>query len=167
MARPPGYHQSHGRKSNVQQTPVRIGRRGHRNHWEPRLSDLDYLRHPEELTDLARKRGASGGEPRLQGRETARAYRGLLQEGLGDLLQATPDLDARPIELALTFDDEVERLKIRDWHSNPGVRNRMIDVMDDHLYTLEQQTGQHIPHSVRDTLFDRLLSVARHRDGIR
>lgn len=134
-------------------------------HRAQRLSDLEYLRRAEELTRLARDRGETGGDPRLRGRESARAYRGLLQEHLGELLAATPDLDEHLTVAALVFEQEIERLKIRDWSHNVGVRNRMMDAMDDHLYDLEQQTGVRIPHSVRDALFEKVLSVARHRDG--
>lgn len=134
------------------------------DHRAQRLSDLEYLRRAEELTRLAREGGASGVDPRLQGREAARAYRGLLQDGVGALLQDLPDLEGHLTTAALTFDDQIEALKIRDWHSNLGVRNSMIDAIDDHLYELEQRTGRRIPHSLRDDLFEKVLSVARHRD---
>lgn len=134
------------------------------DHRAQRLGDLEYLRRAEEITRLAREHGASEGDPRLQGREAARAYRGLLQDGLGELLRDLPGLEGHLTAAALTFEEKIAALKIRDWHTNLGVRNSMIDAMDDHLYDLEQQTGQRIPHSVRDDLFEKVLSIARHRD---
>lgn len=135
------------------------------DHRAGRLADLEYLKRAQELTRLARERGQSEGDPRLQGREAAQAYRGLLEEGLSEALREVPDLAERLTTAALAFDDAVQSLKIRDWHSNQGVRNRMIDAMDDHLYELERETGQRIPHSIRDALFEKVLSVARHRDA--
>lgn len=138
------------------------------DHRAGRLADLEYLKRAQELTRLVRERAqgeGAGGDPRLQGREAAQAYRGLLEEGLSEPLREVPDLAEWLTTAALAFDDAIEGLKIRDWHSNQGVRNRMIDAMDDHLYELERETGQRIPHSIRDALFEKVLSVARHRDA--
>ncbi|GHG01357.1 DEAD/DEAH box helicase [Deinococcus piscis] len=136
------------------------------DHRAGRLADLEYLKRAQELTRMAREREqGEGGDPRLQGREAAQAYRGLLEEGLSESLSGVTDLAERLTTAALAFDDAIQGLKIRDWHSNQGVRNRMIDAMDDHLYELERETGQRIPHSIRDALFEKVLSVARHRDA--
>ncbi len=134
------------------------------DHRAQRLSDLEYLRRTEELTKLARERGEQTEDQRLRGKEAARAYLGLLQDGLQSVLNDVPNNAELMTLAALTFDQHIEQLKIRDWHTNLGVRNRMIDAMDDHLYELEQQTGKRIPHSLRDDLFEKILSVARHRD---
>ena len=135
------------------------------DHRAQRLSDLEYLRRAEDLTHQARNRSTQEGDPRLRGRESARAYLGLLQENLAGHLGERTDLDEHLTVAALIFEERIEILKIRDWHSNVGVRNRMIDAMDDHLYALEKAVGCRIPHSVRDVLFEKVLSVARHRDG--
>ena len=135
------------------------------DHRAGRLADLEYLERAEELTRLAREQATQGGDPRLQGHPAAQAYRGLLAEGLGETLAALPDLPERLTTAALAFESSINALKIRDWHSNIGVRHRMIDAMDDHLYDLERETGVRIPHSVRDALYEKVLSVARHRDA--
>ncbi|GGI84645.1 type I restriction endonuclease subunit R [Deinococcus wulumuqiensis] len=135
------------------------------DHRAGRLADLEYLQRAQELTRQARERGESESDPRLHGRETAQAYRGLLEEALGETLGELPDFAEQLTTAALTFDDSIQELKIRDWHSNQGVRHRMMDAMDDHLYELEQQAGRRIPHSLRDDLFEKILSVARHRDA--
>lgn len=135
------------------------------DHRAQRMSDLEYLQRAEELVRLAREGDSGGEDHRLQGRETARAYLGLLQDGLGQVLPGVDGLGDHLTTAALTFEEKIEALKIRDWHTNLGVRNRMIDAMDDHLYDLEQTLGTRIPHSVRDALFEKVLSVARHRDA--
>ncbi|WP_019011207.1 type I restriction endonuclease subunit R [Deinococcus aquatilis] len=135
------------------------------DHRAQRLSDLEYLRRAQELTRLAQEGGGGAGDPRLQGRDTARAYLGLLHDGLGETLKDVPALDEHLTTAALAFDGHIERLKIRDWHTNQGVRNTMIDAMDDHLYDLERQLECRIPHTLRDAVFEKVLSVARHRDG--
>lgn len=135
------------------------------DHRAGRLADLDYLHRAEELTRLARERGHSEADPRLRGREAAQAYRGLLQDSLGETLSGLPDLQDCLTTAALTFDEHIQALKIRDWHSNQTVRNRMMDAMDDHLYELEQQSGKRIPLTLRTDLFEKILSVARHRDA--
>lgn len=135
------------------------------NHRAERLSDLEYLRRAEELAELARTRGETGRDPRLAGRDTASAYRGLLHDSLGETLGAVDGHAALLTTAALTFDDLIEKRKIRDWHSNVSVRNGMIDAMDDHLFDLEKTAGLRIPHTLRDALFEKVLSVARHRDG--
>ncbi|MEF2279914.1 type I restriction endonuclease subunit R [Deinococcus sp. YIM 134068] len=135
------------------------------DHRAERLGDLEYLRRAEELVRLTREKGGGEGDDRLRGRDAARAYLGLLQDGLGPLLPGLDGLGDHLTTAALTFEERIEALKIRDWHTNLGVRNRMIDALDDHLYDLERHLGTRIPHSVRDTLFERVLSVARHRDA--
>ena len=134
------------------------------DHRAQRLSDLEYLRRTEELTRLARERGESSEDDRLRGKDSVRAYLGLLQDSLGGVLSDVPDQAEWLTLAALAFDQHIEELKIRDWHTNIGIRNRMIDAMDDHLYELEQRTGKRIPHTIRDDLFEKVLSVARHRD---
>ncbi|MFC5849249.1 type I restriction endonuclease subunit R [Deinococcus petrolearius] len=135
------------------------------DHRAQRLSDLEYLQRTEELVRLAREGEGAAGDPRLQGRETARAYLGLLRDGLGEILSGLSGLDGHLTTAALVFEGQIEALKIRDWPTNVSVRNRMADAMDDHLYELERTAGTRIPHSVRDALFEKVLSVARHRDG--
>ena len=135
------------------------------DHRAGRLADLEYLKRAEELTRQARERGQQEGDSRLRGRQTAQAYRGLLEDNLQVTLSSVPNLADRLTTAAVAFDDAINALKIRDWHNNQGVRNRMIDAMDDHLYALEKETGVRILHSVRDDLFEKVLSVARHRDA--
>lgn len=135
------------------------------DHRAQRLSDLEYLRRTEELARQAREQDGRDGDPRLRGRESARAYLGLLQDSLSGHLTEVANPDEHLTVAALTFEKQIDALKIRDWHTNLGVRNRMIDAMDDHLYALEQVTASRIPHSVRDALYEKILSVARHRDG--
>ncbi|AZI45383.1 type I restriction endonuclease subunit R (plasmid) [Deinococcus psychrotolerans] len=136
------------------------------DHRAERLSDLEYLKRAEELTRLARERGTQEGDLRLHERGEARAYFGLLEEAFSTMLSEVPNLTEQLIRAALLFEEVIERFKIRDWHTNLGVRNRMMDSMDDQLYELEQLGNQRIPHSVRDALFEKVLSVARHRDQV-
>lgn len=132
------------------------------DHRAERISDLEYLQKTEELAELARQHeeGHSGSDPRLEGRETARAYLGLLQEDLGELL---PDVDLA--SAALAFDDAISDHKVRDWYGSETVKNNMKNALEDVLYDLAIPSGTRIPHSILSGLYEKVLSVARHRDG--
>ncbi|MFC6592078.1 type I restriction endonuclease subunit R [Deinococcus lacus] len=131
------------------------------DHRAERLSDLEYLQKTEELAEQIRAHGTEEEDPRLAGRDAARAYLGLLRGDIGSLI---PDEDAL-VGAALAFDDAIERLKVRDWWSSTPVKNAMQLEMDDILYDLGGKFGVRIPSPVATTLFEKVLSVARHRDG--
>lgn len=131
------------------------------DHRAERISDLEYLKKTEELADQIRTHGQEGGDPRLEGRDAARAYLGLLQETLGELI---PDAEALT-ETALAFDTAIEGHKTRDWYGSESVKNKMINSLDDLLYDLGKQKDVRLPHALLSTLFEKVLSVARHRDG--
>lgn len=131
------------------------------DHRAERLSDLEYLKKTEELAEQIRRHGTEVEDPRLSGRDTARAYLGLLREDLGGLIG---DEDAL-IDLALRFDDAIERHKVRDWWGSVPVKNAMQLDMDDVLYELSGRLGVRVPVPIASALFEKVLSVARHRDG--
>ena len=83
---------------------------------------------------------------------------------LGEKLAADADAQTILVMAALEFDAAILRRRIRDWGNNQTVQNRMKDDMDDRLYQLEQNFGVRLPITLRDALFEKILSVARHRD---
>lgn len=132
-----------------------------------RLSDLEYLKIQEELLEKMRSRGDSDRPEKLRGHDDAAAYFGLNSELLGTTFKDINNFENVLVEAALEFETVIERHKIRDWGTNQSVQNHMKDDMDDHLYTLETRYGVRVPHSLRDDLFEKILTVARHRDHAR
>lgn len=135
------------------------------DHRAERISDLEYLRKTEELAEQVRQHATGHTEDsRLTGRDTARAYLGLLQEDLGQLLPAESARDTLT-PVALAFDDAINAHKVRDWFGSEPIKNKMKNSMDDLLYDLSQAHSIRIPTTVLSQLFEKVLSVARHRDG--
>ena len=133
-------------------------------HRAARLSDLEYLKTQEELLEKMRSRGETDRPEKLRGNDDAAAYYGLSSEALSGTFNAVPEAQAVLVDAALEFDAAIKRHRIRDWGTNQSVQNRMKDDMDDHLYKLEQAHGVRVPHSLRDELFEKVITVARHRD---
>ncbi len=129
-----------------------------------RLSDLEYLKIQEDLLEKMRSRGASDRPEKLHGNDDAAAFYGLNTELLSTTFKDVPGVQDVLVNAALIFDAAIKRHRIRDWGTNQTVQNRMKDEMDDHLYTLEKAHSVRVPHSLRDELFEKVLTVARHRD---
>ncbi len=129
-----------------------------------RLSDLEYLKQQEELLEKMRSHGAAERPAKLRHNDDAAAYFGLNTELLGASFANQPNMEQTLIDAALVFDAAIKKYRIRDWGNNSSVQNKMKDEMDDHLYGIEQQNNLRIPHSLRDELFEKILSVARNRD---
>ena len=65
-------------------------------------------------------------------------------------------------DVAIELEGIIERLKIRDWASNPDAQNRMKAAIDDLLY----DSGVPLTHEEMDYLMDKVIEVAKHRDYI-
>ena len=130
-------------------------------HRAKRISDAEYLRQMRERLDQARNKRAADVPAPLANRGEARAYYGVLKEGLTDHV-ADPDLLA---EVALGIEAIISRHKVRDWQHNRDVQNRIHNDIDDLFYDLKKRTGVFVSYDVLDEVVSKLVNIARVRDA--
>ncbi|MBK8028806.1 MAG: DUF3387 domain-containing protein [Chloroflexi bacterium] len=130
-----------------------------------RLSEIEYLNRMEGALDQIRTGRDSSLPPQLDGRKDAPAYYGLLVETFthtaADALSA--DVLSQVADLAITFEESIRRLQIRDWMYNPIVRNQMCDKLEDALYDARDALGVPLTGGDMDTIVDNVLATAQRR----
>ena len=67
-------------------------------------------------------------------------------------------------ELAIGIETIIHMHKIRDWHSNKDVENRMLNDIDDLVHNLSEQHGIRIKWGDIKEPLDKIMSIAKHRD---
>jgi len=90
----------------------------------------------------------------------AGAYFGVLNEVLGE---AAADKRTQLIDLAIVFEQEIERHKVIDWGSNIDVVRAIKNTLDDCLYEQERQHGLVLTSVQRDLIIENMLRVAQRR----
>ncbi len=83
----------------------------------------------------------------LRGRPDARAYWSTLRElPVGYNADSTPSLSTELLaDVALEFEQIINRRKVRDWTHNVDVQNRMRNDIEDYLYDLRDRAGVTMP----------------------
>jgi type I restriction enzyme R subunit len=126
---------------------------------EQRLSDAEYLRKVTELCHTVRSRTDDGIPPQLRGRDTARAFYGVLVEKLS--AKGGVDPKAVGAEAALKIDDIIRQRRIVNWESNADVQNQMRNDIDDYFYELAETRGVRLDLAEVDDLMEQCLKIAR------
>jgi len=127
-------------------------------HRAKRLSDLEYLKVIQEYLETARNRGVSSVPPELRHREQARAYYNILKEKL------TSKVDNLELftNLAIGIDDIITNNKVRDWHNNQDIQNRMLNDIDDLVHQLKEKDELFIPWGELDEIIGKMINIAKH-----
>lgn len=130
------------------------------NHRQKRLSDADYLKHVRSGLDTVQNQGASNLPDALHQRDDARAYYGVLHDGLAEVINNKDLL----VELSLGFETIINKHKIRDWHYNNDIEKRMLNDMDDLVDELKRKHDTRIAWKDIQELLKKIIVIARHRD---
>lgn len=127
-------------------------------HRAKRLSDLEYLKLIQEHLETTRNRGVSSVPPALRHREQARAYYNVLKEKL------TGKVDNLELftNLAIGIDDIITNNKVRDWHTNQDIQNRMLNEIDDLVHELKPKYELFIPWGELDEIIGKIINIAKH-----
>jgi type I restriction enzyme, R subunit len=128
------------------------------DHRANRLSDLEYLKLMQEHLETARNRGVSSVPPALRHREQASAYYNVLKAGL------TGKIDNLEIfvKLAIGIDDIINNNKVRDWHTNQDIQNRILNEIDDLVHELKKTDNLFIPWGELDEIIGKIINIAKH-----
>ncbi len=127
-------------------------------HRAKRLSDLEYLKLMQEHLDTTRNRGVSSVPAILQHREQARAYYNVLKEKLNDKVDNLELLT----NLAIGIDDIITNNKVRDWHTNQDIENRILNEIDDLVHELKKTHNLFIPWAELDEIIGKIINIAKH-----
>ena len=130
-------------------------------HREKRLSDADYLRRMRENLETTRSQGAELVPEAVRHREAARAYHNVLKEVLDGKAESTDLLT----QLAVGVDSIIGMHKIRNWHSNTDVQNRMLNDIDDLTHDLTRQHGDTVIHYSLEQRERKTLAIEVHPDS--
>jgi len=127
---------------------------------ENRLSEREYLEAMGRLRDELRAGEDQANPEQLSRYRNAGAYFGVLNEVLGE---AAADKRTQLIDLAIVFEQEIERHKVIDWGSNIDVVRAIKNTLDDCLYEQERQHGLVLTSVQRDLIIENMLRVAQRR----
>jgi type I restriction enzyme R subunit len=99
----------------------------------------------------------------LEGRETAKAFYGIVNEILDRLMEAPDEAKRAAAEAALEIDLIIETNKVIDWANNLDAQNEMRNQIDDYLYSLKEGRRLNLNFDDMDRIIDQSLSIARAR----
>jgi type I restriction enzyme, R subunit len=131
-------------------------------HRAKRLSDRDYLQQMQEHLETARTRGANTVPTKLRNRQQARAYYNVLKDKLEAQIKNSDLL----VSLATGIDDIIIQHKVRDWHTNPDIKNQMHNAIDDLVHDLKKTHNLFIPWRDLDETIDKIMNIAQHYEVI-
>jgi type I restriction enzyme R subunit len=127
-----------------------------------RISDAEYLKRAIEVMSSVLSRSGDRLPPRLENREVAKAFYGVVSEVLNRLQGdgSDPHLAA---DLAVRIDDVIQRNVVVDWILNADVQNQMRNEIDDLLYGLKADGKIGLSTDDMDSIVERSIEIAKHR----
>jgi len=138
---------------------------------EGRIDELQYLQTVKEAVETVRSgRDEASLPPELRRYKHASAYFGAIREPLSGYFSdgETAQLMEVARDMAIRIEAIIEGHKIRDWVNNRDVHNAMKIDIEDYLFDeIFPQYGMRISMEEMDEILDRVIELARQRDGIR
>lgn len=126
---------------------------------QQRIDDATFLARVRELAQKVRDRGGDDLPRALDGKEVAKAYFGVLRDGLN-----AKDLDPNHLAvLAIAVDDTILKLRIVNWVQSPDQQNRMRTAIEDVLFEWAHARGLSLDFLVVDHLIESCIDIARVR----
>lgn len=135
---------------------------------EGRIGELEYLDIVSDALDQIREGHDRSQPAKLRGYRHASAYYGVIHEALAQDESADEDENQSELiaDVAIRLEEIIEAHKVRDWSDNVDIQNNIRNQIDDALYSLKDQQGIALDGTQIDLLVERLLDVARKRDGL-
>ena len=134
-------------------------------HRAKRLSDLDYLTRVRKAVDELRGKTSSNLPEALYNRDEAKAYYGVIQEPLAAYNVPAYKPDDFAAEIAVKIDNIIKEHKIRDWTKNQDVKNRMMNEIEDYLYSLKGRYELTMDLDLIEQITHQVLAIAERRDS--
>ncbi len=129
---------------------------------QSRIDEVEYLNRMHEV-EATLASGMTDNTPhKLKGYRDARAYFGVITDGLDG---HSPDPEGLA-DLAIAFEQSIEHHKVRDWVGNRDIENQMKLALDELLYKANQINRWKLSSPDQDTILNGIIEVARRRDSL-
>jgi len=127
------------------------------------LSDAEYLEKVTEIMNSVRNRTGDDVPDKLEHREVAKAFYGLVYEVINKFECGEHDPREFSADVGLMIDDIVQDCLIVDWINNKDIQNTMLNKIEEYLYTVKDQYGIELSFDDIDTIMRQSLNVAKTR----
>jgi type I restriction enzyme, R subunit len=134
------------------------------DHRAKRLSDADYLKRIRESMYEMRTGGGSDIPSKLNEHAEAKPYyRVVIQELPKDLINGVVPAEIG-VEVSLSINEILEKLKKRDWVVDTTVHNRMFNELEDYLFNLKDTYSINWDFDEIDRIIEQSLEIAKSRE---
>lgn len=134
-------------------------------HRAKRLSDLEYLQKIKTSLDEFRGKNTSDLPSILNNRDEAKAYYGVIHECLSKVHVDGHSSEEFAAMTAVRLEDVLRDHKIRDWTKNQDIKNKMLNEVEDYLYSLKGRYELSLRLEVIEKITHQVLSIAERRDS--
>lgn len=128
-----------------------------------RLDDKAYLTRVTEIQNGVVYRKEDDLPKKLDGREVAKAFYGVVLEAAANLLGETGKSSELAADLATGMEDIVLGHRIVNWVNNTDVQNRMRLEMEDLVIERMEAAGKKLDFDSVDVILERVLDIAKRR----
>lgn len=128
-----------------------------------RFSDAQYLEKVTEIMRSVRDRTGDDIPARLEHREVAKAFYGLVYEVIGKVVTGKFNPKEFSAEIGLRIDEIVQHTLVVDWVNNTDIQNLMLNKIEEYLYEVKDQHGITLSYEDIDTIMEQSLNVAKNR----
>ena len=128
-----------------------------------RLSDAEYLEKVSEIMNAVRNRTGDDIPEKLEHREVAKAFYGLVYEVISKFKDGDNDTKECSAEIGLKIDDIIQDSLVVDWINNSDIQNMMLNKIEEYLYEVKDQYGIILDYDDIDSIMEQSLNVARTR----
>jgi len=128
-----------------------------------RLSDAEYLEKVTEIMNSVRNRTGDDVPEKLEHREVAKAFYGLVYEVISKF--ESTDYEPRDFsaDIGLGIDDIIKNSIVVDWINNTDIQNMMLNRIEEYLYEVKDKYGIALSYDDIDTIMEQSLNVAKTR----
>ena len=128
-----------------------------------RLSDAAYLEKVTEIMNSVRNRTGDDIPEKLEHREVAKAFYGLVYEVISKF--ESNDYEPRDFsaDIGLEIDDIIQNSLVVDWINNTDIQNMMLNRIEEYLYGVKDKYGIALSYDDIDTIMEQSLNVAKTR----
>ncbi len=133
---------------------------------QQRLSDAEYLKRVAEIAEKVKNRTGDEIPAKLQHRDVAKAFYGVLLETFAKYADKEKDgFDPRELgaDAGITIDDLVRDRTVVYWTHNADVQNQMKGAIEDYLFEFKAKHGFDLTFEDIDRILEQCLDIARAR----
>jgi type I restriction enzyme, R subunit len=130
---------------------------------EKRISDLEYLRKAQEVSESVRNRSGDQVPPELEHRDVAKAYFGIVRRVLEQKRPGCQRGADFGVMAAVRIDEIIQGRRIVNWVNNPDVQNQMRTDIEDAIFELKEANAIELTFDEIDEIMEQCLDIARVR----